>query len=432
MKRVLVVAYYFPPMGLSGVQRITKFVKYLPDFGWAPTVLTVEPGGYFAFDTSLERDIDRPEITVVRTETFDPTKIFRKKSTVALPAESSRKWMSRISQALFIPDNKIGWLRPATLQGIKLHRETPFDAIFATVPPYTAALIAQKIAAKINVPYVVDYRDDWLDNPRHEYVTPLHRAIHRHLEKRALSKASKIISINKRIAERIKQRIISYSDEKSFSEVDILTQGFDSSDFSDKTLITNADTLTITYSGVFYDQQTPDYFLMALSRFLTRNPEARAKIKVQFVGLVPDSSKLLAQNLGLEGTIRYAGYLPHEKVIDELLQSDVLWMTVGKGKGQELISTSKLFEYFGVQKPVLGLVPEGAAKDALGMYKANWVADPDDIEGICMKLEQIYNAWQKGAFPEPDLNFVKRLDRRYLTKKLSDILLEITSGKEMK
>ncbi|HRK73277.1 MAG TPA: group 1 glycosyl transferase, partial [Rhodothermales bacterium] len=51
--RVLVIAYYFPPMGGSGVQRITKFVKYLTQFGWEPEVLTVEPQGYYAYDESL-------------------------------------------------------------------------------------------------------------------------------------------------------------------------------------------------------------------------------------------------------------------------------------------------------------------------------------------------------------------------------------------
>ena len=370
MKRVLVVAYYFPPMGLSGVQRITKFVKYLPDYGWAPTVLTVEPGGYFAFDPSLEEDVNRADITIERTESFDPTKIFRKKSTVALPAESSRKWMSRISQALFVPDNKIGWLKPAVRRGVLLHKQQPFDAICATLPPYTAGLIARSISMKTGVPFMLDYRDDWLDNPRHEYTTPIHRFIHHQLEKKVLSKASKIISINNRIAERIERRLDTYTSGNYNSEVAILTQGYDSNDFRGKQSITSADTLRLVYSGVFYDQQTPDYFFKALAQFVATNDNAREKIRARFIGLVPDSSKNLVKALGLEAVVEYTGYVSHENVIDELMQADVLWMTVGRGKGQELISTSKLFEYFGVQKPVLGLVPDGAAKDALTVYKA--------------------------------------------------------------
>ena len=92
MKRVLVIAYYFPPMGLSGVQRIARFVKYLPETGWAPTVLTVEPAGYFAFDEALLAELHRPEINIVRVASIDPTRFFGKKSTVSLPAEGSRRW----------------------------------------------------------------------------------------------------------------------------------------------------------------------------------------------------------------------------------------------------------------------------------------------------------------------------------------------------
>ena len=422
MKRVLVVAYYFPPMGLSGVQRITKFVKYLPDFGWKPTVLTVEPGGYFAFDPELEKEVQSSEIRIVRTQSLDPTRLFKRKSTVSLPAESSRKWMSSISQALFIPDNKVGWVRSAVRRALALHEETPFDIILATVPPYSAALVARKVAKKTGVPFVVDYRDDWLDNPRHEYPTPVHRYIHRALEKKVLLESSAVVSINERICARIEGRLRSYGSDTASRHVSVLSQGYDQEDLAGKQSVTKGGMLTLLYSGVFYDAQTPDFFLKALSGFIRENPDCAPRLRVVFVGLVPESSKVLAETLGLSQNIEYTGYVSHSKAINYVLGADVLWMTVGEGKGQELISTSKLFEYMGTQKPILGMVPEGAAKDALTTYKASWIVPPDDVQGIHNALETIYIAWDKDQFPVADAEYVEQLERKNLTEKLSKLL----------
>lgn len=427
MKRVLVVAYYFPPMGLSGVQRIAKFVKYLPHYGWKPTVLTVEPGGYFAFDKSLEDDLASPDIQIERTKSIDPTRLFKNKSTVSLPAESSRKWLSWISQAVFVPDNKIGWIRPAVQRGLQLHAETPFDAILATVPPYSSALVARQISDKTGLPYVLDYRDDWLDNPRHEYPTPVHRLLHRVLEKRALFKTSAVISINEPIARRISDRIRSYFKESDQSPVHVIAQGYDQADFSDKRSITNDGILTLVYSGVFYDVQTPDYFLTAVAQLVTRNPAYRSRIKVIFVGLIPESSKALVESLGIIDLVEYTGYVSHDKAIEFLLAADVLWMMVGNGKGQELISTSKLYEYMGTQKPILGFVPEGAAKTALEAYKASWVVFPSDVDRIVNVLETVYHLWEMNELPRPDAEFVHNVERKHLTGKLSNLLDTLSS-----
>ena len=124
-------------MGLSGVQRTLKFVKYLPTFGWKPTVLTVTPGGYFAQDESLLAEIQSPDIRIVRTKTAGPGKLFASREVVKVPSERMRKFFSRLSDTFFIPDNKIGWRRRAVAKAVELHKETPFDLVFATAPPFT-------------------------------------------------------------------------------------------------------------------------------------------------------------------------------------------------------------------------------------------------------------------------------------------------------
>src|SRR5512142_2020915 len=110
-RTVLVVAYYFPPMGLSGVQRTLKFVKYLPEFGWRPTVLTVTPTGYYAQDYTMLEEIK--QIRIERAGSLDPNRLFRRKGVVKMPSERWRKILTYLSDFFFIPDNKVGWKRKA-------------------------------------------------------------------------------------------------------------------------------------------------------------------------------------------------------------------------------------------------------------------------------------------------------------------------------
>lgn len=423
MKRVLVIAYYFPPMGLSGVQRIAKFVKYLPDTGWAPTVLTVEPAGYFAFDEALLAELERPGITIERVKSIDPTRFFRRKSTVSLPAEGSRKWMSYLSQFLFIPDNKIGWKQPALAKAEALHASAPFDAVFVSIPPYTSTLIAEQFSTTHQLPLIIDYRDDWLGNPRHVYPTPLHQWLHERLERKSVLQADALVTINDRIAALLFDRVARYAGHpRAETPVHVIPQGFDPEDFQEPFNSSNSDRLRVTYSGVFYDAQTPDYFLKALAEFLEKRPETRSSITADFIGLMPRASKVLINALGLGDVVTLSGYQSHRSVIPKLQTADVLWMTVGKGRGQDTISTSKLFEYIGARKPILGLVPDGAARDTLIEYAAAYLASPDDVASIADQLATIYDAWKSNRLPVPSASIVNQFDRKRLTLQLGRLL----------
>src|SRR5690606_40220647 len=127
------------------------------------------------------------------------------------------------------------------------------------------------------------------------------------------------------------------------------------------------------------------------------------------------SARQLARHLGIEKMIRHPGYLPHRRVIDELLAADVLWMTIGKREGAESISTSKLYEYFGAGKPILGLVPEGAARSELMRYGAAETVEPGDIVGITAAVGRLYAACKRGDRPRPTTEFGGEFDRRSLT-----------------
>ncbi len=414
-RSVLVVAYYFPPLGLSGVQRTLKFVKYLPQFGWQPTVLTITPTGYYAQDQSLLEEIQPYQIDVQRVGSLDPNRFFRKKGTVKIPPERTRRVFSFLSDLLFVPDNKIGWKKPAVNAGEELFKKTNFDVIFATAPPFTDFLVGMELAKKFNKPLVVDYRDPWLEYPYKVYPTPVHKLINQNLEREVLHAAAAIITTNRRVKELILQRhrFLDYND------VTILPQGYDPADFSadDPLPPKKPETMRVTHAGVFYGERTPRYFLQALSSIFSKQPELKGKIEAYFIGSVQDEHQALIKQMGLEEHATLTGYLEHLQCVQHLRASDVLWLMVNNDRQ----SPGKLYEYLGARKPILACVPDGFLRQTLQEAGASVVVSPTDVDGIAKGILSYYNLFMQKKLPCPDPEVVAKYDRVELTNELSKI-----------
>jgi glycosyltransferase involved in cell wall biosynthesis len=409
-RSVLVIAYYFPPMGLSGVQRTLKFVKYLPEFGWQPTVLTVTPTGYYAQDYTLLEEIKN--VPIERAGSLDPNLLFRRKGVVKMPSERWRKILTFMSDCFFIPDNKIGWKRKARAAAERLFRERPFDLVFATAPPFTDFLIGEELSRMFNRPLVLDYRDAWHEYPYKYYPTPLHRWRNYVLEKRVLRAASKIITTNRRVKELILKRykFLSYRD------VEIMPQGFDPQDFTDGLApLPKRSKMRITHAGVFYGDRTPKYFLQAVRKLITDRPELKGSIELCFAGNFHDEHRELIRELQLDENVTMTGYLDHAHCVQLLNSSDLLWLMLDN----DTQSPGKLYEYFGARKPVLACVRDGFLQQAVDEAGAGTVVAPDDVAGIAKALEGYYENFRSGELPVPDESIVNQYDRRELASTLS-------------
>lgn len=162
MFKVLVVAYYFPPMGLSGVQRTLKFVKYMKNYNWQPTVITTGKVAYFAHDDYLTNELNELGIKIVRvTGSKEPNSLLAKLGTINLPSEFLRSIFNKISQTFFIPDNKISWSKLAYKKIDEMLATEKFDILFITCPPFSAFDVISKIKLKHDIPLIADYRDLW-------------------------------------------------------------------------------------------------------------------------------------------------------------------------------------------------------------------------------------------------------------------------------
>lgn len=425
-KKILVIAYYFPPLGGAGVQRVLKFVKYLPEFGWEPVVLTVKEISYLARDGTLLEELS-PGRKVVRTGSFDPHRIIylvKRFFGVKNQASQNRQLAQPFSKLrflkwLFIPDSKIGWFPLALWKGLSLIRERKIDLIFSSSPPVTAHLIGYWLSRMTKKPLVLDFRDPW-NLSADTYPAALHKKLNQVLERKVLRQAKGIVAVNQFLADELRTKSLA-------KETEIITNGFDSADF-EKLEVHSSSKFEIVYSGTFNRLNDPRPFLRAFSELVSQNQEFAEQSIFTRVGLVLDwdwTSLLREYKLG--GNVNSVGYLPHRQSLEYLLKAALLLVTTTGQRGAELISTGKIYEYLAARRPILAIVPEkGAAAKLIREHQAGVVVDPGDQERIKLQLLDFFGKFKRAKLTqECSPTDIGKFERRYLTEKLALFLNQL-------
>jgi len=416
MHKVIVIAYYFPPMGLSGVQRTLKFVKYLKNYGWEPTVITTSQVGYFAHDQSLQKELDETGIRVIRIEGKEPNSFLARFGTLKLPREFIRKLLNKISQTFFIPDNKVSWARNAVKKTLELINSENFDLIFVTGPPFSLFYEFSKFKKHFHIPFFFDYRDIWYESYFAFYPTPIHKMLHKKMEYKSLKAADKI-SVTNRVA---KEMLIKTYNFLTYNDIIIISHGFDHEDFERiPSQPKSKNRMSLMYSGIFMVYNTPKYLLKAFKELTIERPDIAKNIELHFVGFLREENINIIKKLKLQEFVFDHGYLNHDESIAKIKSADILWMMVGKRKNIDSILPGKLYEYMGTTKPILACVPEGAAKLALSEYPASFVCEPDNIEQIKETIIKLFNLYNRNELPQVDKDFLVKFRRDFLTDQLA-------------
>jgi glycosyltransferase involved in cell wall biosynthesis len=412
-RKVLIIAYYFPPMGLSGVQRTVKFAKFLPKYGWKPTVLTVEPTGYYAFDDTLLKEAEEAGVKIVRTLSYDVNRILKKRGVIKMPPEWMRKVLQFFGDLFFIPDTKIGWKSPAIKTASNLIDKEHFDVVFATAPPQTDFLIGAALKRKYDIPLVVDYRDAWLEYPFKYFPTPLHRLWHAHLEKQVLKAADRVIVTHRRVKESILRR----NKTLDYNEVIIISQGFDAEDFPPMNAEkqTNPVKMKITHSGTFYAERNPVIMLHALANVFRTNPKIRGRIEVHFAGNAREEDRQLVKRLNLQNAVYFLGYLPHRECIQCLVESDVLWFVLDN----DYQTPGKLYEYFGSRKPIIASLVDGYTKQVIEECGAAICVPLKDEKAHELAILDQFKRFEQKKLERIQESFSAKFNRLTLTAELA-------------
>lgn len=432
MKNILVIAYYFPPSGGPGVQRVLKHVKYLREFGWNPIVLTVENGQFPARDESL-LDLIPKEITVYRTRIFEPYDIYRKLTgkkpgsaidvnTIKKDGEKSsgKEAIAELIRAtFFIPDARIGWLATARKAALEIIEKHNCQAIYSSSPPYTCSLIARYAKRKSGLPWVAGFRDPWtgfISSPKRWF---LPAAIDRFLEKSVFQTADYVECAWLGI---IKDAMGKYPDldESKFIHV---PNGFDSNDFP-KINTTQNDKFTITYTGSMYGRRNPKSFFEALQNLINEGKLNPNDIHLRFVGRFGNEVELMFDEASFKDSIEKIGYVPHEKSIEHLMNSDALLLVVDESKESEEIVPGKVYEYVGVGKPIIAIAPQASAiADLMRETGAGKIAHQSEVQKTSEIIFEYYLNWKhKGSDYHPNKEIISRYERKNASKKLAELL----------
>ncbi|HVZ40808.1 MAG TPA: glycosyltransferase [Candidatus Kapabacteria bacterium] len=428
MKHVLVIAYYFPPMGLSGIQRTLKFVKYLGEFGWKPTVLTITPHAYFAFDDSFLAELEERDVEIWRTPPGGIFSMVGPRRTISLRNERLRKFLNRVSQFFFIPDNKVGW-RKRVRRFLEEKDLGMFDAVYSTAPPYTDHLVGLDIKHRTGLPLVIDFRDAWVEYPFHIYWTPWHRHRHEALERMVVREADAVITTNRFVRDLLLRR---QANPSAAERMHVISQGFDSADFqappSGRVPPMDPGCLNIVYTGIFYEDRDPLILFKALVLLRDERPEVYLRLRFYMVGYVQEEYREMGRAMGVGDRLVYCGYVEHNVSVEWVRNADVLWFNIGaRRKGYETVSPGKAFEYLGSGKPIIAAIPRNEIGEMLASFDHTFLIDPEDHHAFASVLADLAERRERGEMPKGDREKIDRYDRRTLTGRLAAILDNVTA-----
>lgn len=360
MNKVLIITYYWPPGSGAGVQRWLKFSKYLPDFGWEPVILTIDPenAAYPVTDNSLSDDL-RSTVNIHKTPAIDYFSIYKKDKTkipaagFANSADSTLfgKLLRFIRGNFFIPDPRKGWNRFAFKKACEIIGTEAIKYVITTSPPHSTQLIGLKIKNKYpGIKWIADLRDPWTDIYYYDqfYPTFISKAIDRNYEKRVLKSADRIITVGKSLKNLFSEKIPGIE-----SKIGVLTNGFDEDDFAGVAAST-PERFAISYIGTLSDSYPVNGLLKALSDLQKNGLD----FVLRFVGTVSVNQKNLLRAKFDEKTLEFIPYVDHSVAIRYMLETTLLLLVIPDHKSNKSIITGKLFEYIATGKPVICLGPE--------------------------------------------------------------------------
>lgn len=434
-KKVLVITYYWPPGGGAGVQRILKFVKYFPQFGIEPHVLTVNKDSAFypVIDETLQKEIS-PDLKIAYTDSFEPLKFlstFIGKQNVPQSGFSNKSHKGFFQTVLrfirgnfFIPDARVGWVKYANAKAIDLIEKEKIDTILISSPPHSSQLIGLRLKKKYpGIKWIADLRDPWTDI--YYYREMLHSApakrIDMKMERQVLEQADAVISVSTEIRSNFIKKS-SVVDGKKFH---IIPNGFDADDFS-VSQPAPVNEFRITYTGTIAASYNPDVFFKALENLVIGNPDV--KFKMRFVGSVYDK---LADRIKTSGLLSLTEFIPpvsHEDAIRLMLSSTILLLVIPQAENEKGILTGKLFEYLAARKPIINIGPvDGEAAKIISECAAGKTFDRNNTLVVEQHLLELVERWKQNSNLDITGNEIIKYSRSEQAKKLSEIIHDVSA-----
>ncbi len=428
MKRVLVISYYWPPSGGSGVQRWVKFAKYLPGEDWQPVIYTPENPEMTSVDKNLENDIPA-EAEIIKTRILEPYGLYRniigkkdskdgKQEEVNPISGGKKSFMQKaalfIRGNLFIPDPRCLWIGPSVKFLKKYLEKNPVDIMISTGPPHSMHLIAMKVAKATGLPWIADFRDPWtrMFYFKHLPLTSWARRRHQVLEKKVLDSASAIVTVTRQLKDEF--------GSMTATPVHCITNGYDESDFEQ--LVEPDGFFNITHTGLFAADGNPETLWKVLREKCDADEEFRRLLRIRLVGKTDREITESIIEYGLAENLRNLGYQTHQTATREQMGASVLLLPQRKEPEYRAVLTGKIFEYMASGHPILGIgMTEGAMAEILEETGSGKMIGWDDHEGTRDFIDSCWKRFMDDDLVSEAAN-ISQYSRKALTAKMARLM----------
>jgi glycosyltransferase involved in cell wall biosynthesis len=430
MPRVLVISYYFPPMGGVEVKRVTRFVRHLPEFGWDPIVVTSKGGHWNAFDESLLTEL--PEgLDIIRFRAINhPSVVHRSRLLEEEGVNAwqefrrSRKLLDRFRRRLetydekhlCFPDDKNWWAANVQWHFRSLIRKFKPDVIWATGPPWSNLVLSHWLSRKTGIPAIADIRDPWSWHPQRLWAG----ARQQPLEREVLAGHAHVVTVTEGFRNRYAQLYPELS-----NRLHLIRNGFEDSDFGKPKSRIHAATFCYVGSltaGNLKDvrKRTLYLFLKALGTLRDKQEPGIEGIRIKVAGRNVNASQALVDEMGLNDRVCILGALPTSEARKLREEADVLILIdmLYENRDSTFIAL-KVYEYLAANRPILALLPEGSeAGEIIRKAKRGVVCRVDDVEDIANGIRRLLT----NAFEYDPTSDVSEYSVLNTTRQLAEIL----------
>jgi glycosyltransferase involved in cell wall biosynthesis len=417
-RHLVFLAYNFPPMGGGGVQRSVKFVKYLPLFGWVPTVVAADDPSYWARDDTLLEDVAPG--TVVRRLSPTRPRALRYLLSRLIPEITA----NGIMDSLFVPDDRVLWAVRAALAARAMVKKRAIRAVYTTSPPHSTHVSGLMLKRMTGLPWIADFRDSWTGDFRYDPPTRWARRAHARCEKRIFDTADRVICNTETSRE---NAIAAFGIDPD--RLVTIYNGFDAPDFSGEPgrKAGSSDRIVITHSGSFYGSYRPEVFVRALALAIENDAELARRVTVRFVGVMDESAQRRIREI-IPGHCSFTGYVDHARAITAIRESDINLIALPVDDSASYIVPGKLFEYLAAGRPILAVAPPGETARIIESARAGIVLSMAGVRELSEALSRAIGKLVEEGGPVPDGAMVGRFERRYLTRQLARVLDDVAGG----
>ncbi len=424
---VLIITYYWPPAGGPGVQRWLKFVKYFKEFGIEPTVYIPENPHYPLLDESLLNEVPKG-ITIIKHPIKEPygfANLFLKKKTKQVSSgiitnkkqSILEKMMLWVRGNFFIPDARIGWVKPSVAFLEKYLSENNIETIITTGPPHSLHLIGMQLKEKTGVKWLADFRDPWTTIHYHKSLrlSKSSEKKHQDLETEVLNTADCIVVTSPNTKKEFKQL--------TKTPIEVITNGFE---ILEKVVRVPDTDFTLVHIGSLLSKRNPEVLWEILSELVSENNDFAKDLKIKLVGIVGEDIKKSVEEYGLTDNCEVVGYVSHQEAIQLQHNAQVLLLIEMDTPETKAIIPGKIFEYLAATRSIIALGPKGSdVASIINETQSGSYFLYTEKEKLKSKILLNYNDFKVGKLQINSKN-ISKYSRRELTKKMSELLVKIS------